>query len=62
MKNSLFTYIFLGIVLLFGIILWDYAFPEMNIQKSIAANLSVYCFSFITSVWVTIGLQDMNKK
>jgi len=61
MKNSLFTYIFLGIVLLFGIILWDYAFPEMSIQKSIAANLSVYCFSFITSVWVTIGFKDMNK-
>lgn len=62
MNKSLFTYIFLGIVLLFGIILWDYAFPEMNIQKSIAANLSVYCFSFFTSVFVVFGLKDINNK
>lgn len=62
MNKSLFTYIFLGIVLLFGIILWDYAFPEMDIQKSIAANLSVYCFSFFTSVFVVFGLKDINNK
>jgi hypothetical protein len=62
MKYSLFTYIFLGIVLLFGIILWDYAFPEMNIQKSIAANLSVYCFSFFTSICIVFGLKDINNK
>jgi hypothetical protein len=62
MKKNLFTYIFLGVILLLGIILWDYAFPEMSIQKSIAVNLSVYCFSFFTSVWVAIGFQDMNKE
>ena len=62
MKNSLFTYIFLGIVLLFGIILWNYAFPDMNIQKSIAANLSVYCFSFFISICVVFGLKDIDNK
>jgi len=62
MKDKLFIYIFLGIVLVFGIILWDYAFPEMNFQKSIAANLSVYCFSFFTSAFVVFGLKDINNK
>lgn len=62
MNKNLFTYVFLGIVSLFGIILWDYAFPEMDIQKSIAANLSVYCFSFFTSICVVSCLKDINKK
>lgn len=55
-------YIFLGFIILLGIILWDYAFPEMDIQKSMAANLSVYCFSFFTSVCVVYGLKDIDNK
>lgn len=55
-------YIFLGFIILLGIILWDYAFPDMNIQKSTAANLSVYCFSFFTSVCVVYALKDIDNK
>ena len=55
-------YIFLGFIILLGIILWDYAFPEIDIQKSMAANLSVYCFSFFTSVCVVYGLKDIDNK
>ena len=55
-------YIFLGFIILLGIILWDYAFPEMDIQKSMSANLSVYCFSFFTSVCVVYGLKDIDNK
>ncbi len=62
MKNSLFTYIFLGIVLLFGIVLFSYAFPDLSVQQSIAATLSIYCFSFFTSICVVFGFKDINNK
>jgi hypothetical protein len=38
-------------MIIFGILAFDYAFPDMSIQRSTAAILSMYCFSFATVTW-----------
>ena len=57
-----FIYFFLAAVLMLGIILFNYAFPYLSIQQSIAATLSIYCFSFFTGICIKYGLSDNNKK
>lgn len=60
MKN-IGIYICLILIILFGIILFDYAFPELSIQRGCAAILSIYCFSFFTGICLKYGLKD-NKE
>jgi hypothetical protein len=57
-----FIYFFLAAVLMFGIILFNYAFPHLSVQQSIAATLSIYCFSFFTGICIKYGLSDNNDK
>ena len=56
-----FVYIFLIVILILGQILFDYAFPNLTFQQSIAATLSIYCFSFFTGIYLKYGLKD-NKE
>jgi len=60
MKN-IGIYICFVLIILFGIILFDYAFPNLTFQQSIAATLSIYCFSFFTGICLKYGLKD-NKE
>lgn len=57
-----FIYFFLAAVLMLGIILFNYAFPHLSVQQSIAATLSIYCFSFFTVICIKYGLSDNNDK
>ena len=57
-----FIYFFLAVVFMMGIILFDYAFPHLSVQQSIAATLSIYCFSFFTGICIKYGLSDNNDK
>ena len=57
-----YIYFFLAIVLMLGIILFDYAFPDLSVQQSIAATLSIYCFSFFTTICIKYGFNDNNDK
>ena len=56
-----YIYFFLAIVLMLGIILFDYAFPDLSVQQSIAATLSIYCFSFATGIWIKFGFKGFNN-
>lgn len=60
MKNKIIIYIFAIFVLLLGIILFDYAFPELSVQQGVAAIMSIYCFSFFTVICIKYGLSDNN--
>ena len=51
MKNFV-IYTCLGLIILFGIILFDYAFPELSVQRGAAAILSIYCFTFAIATWL----------
>jgi len=57
-----FIYVFLVAILIVGMIFFDYAFPNLSVQQSIAATLSIYCFSFFTGICIKIGLEDNNDK
>lgn len=59
MKTS--VYIFLIVILILGQFLFDYAFPNLTFQQSMAATLSIYCFSFFTGICLKYGLKD-NKE
>lgn len=61
MKN-IGIYICLVLIILFGIILFDYAFPELSIQRGCAAILSIYCFSFAISTWLEYEKNKNNTK
>lgn len=50
MRNIVF-YSCIILMIIFGIFAFDYAFPDMSIQRSTAAVLSMYCFSFVTVTW-----------
>ena len=56
MKPSI--YIFLAIVLIIGMLFFDYAFPSLSVQQSIAATLAIYCFSFFTGICIKYGLKE----
>lgn len=47
MKNIVF-YFCLFVLMVFGMMFFDYAFPNLSTQQSVAAALSIYCFSFAT--------------
>ena len=55
-------YFILAFILMIGIVLFNYAFPDLSVQQSIAATLSIYCFSFFTVICIKYGLSDNNKK
>lgn len=55
-------YFILGFILMIGIVLFNYAFPHLSVQQSIAATLSIYCFSFFTVICIKYGLSDNNDK
>ena len=55
-------YFILAFILMIGIVLFNYAFPNLSVQQSIAATLSIYCFSFFTVICIKYGLSDNNKK
>lgn len=55
-------YFILAFILMFGIVLFSYAFPHLSVQQSIAATLSIYCFSFFTVICIKYGLSDNNDK
>lgn len=57
MKNKIIIYILLIVVILLGTILFDYAFPDIDIQRGLAAILSMYCFSFVTVILVMYELK-----
>lgn len=50
MKNIVFYFCML-VLIIFGMILFDYAFPNLTVQQCVAATLAVYCFSFATAAW-----------
>ena len=52
MKDKNIIYVFLGFVILLGIILFNYAFPELSVQRGVAAILSIYCFTFAIATWL----------
>ena len=52
MKDKIIIYIFLGFVILLGIILFNYAFPELSVQRGVAAILSIFSFPFAISTWL----------
>ena len=54
-------YFILAFILMIGIVLFSYAFPDLSVQQSIAATLSIYCFSFVTGICLKYGLKD-NKE
>jgi hypothetical protein len=62
MKSIVF-YFCLLILLVFGMMLFDYAFPNLSTQQCIAATLAVYCFSFATTSWIQWEMKnnDENK-
>lgn len=51
MKNFA-IYICLGLIILFGIILFDYAFSELSVQRGVAAILSIFSFPFAIVTWL----------
>lgn len=55
-------YFILAFILMIGIVLFNYAFPHLSVQQSIAATLSIYCFSFFTTICIKYGLNDNNDK
>lgn len=55
-------YFILAFILMIGIVLFNYAFPHLSIQQSMAATLSIYCFSFFTVICIKYGLNDNNDK
>lgn len=57
-----FIYFFSAAVLMIGIVLFSYAFPHLSVQQSVAATLSIYCFSFFTGICIKYGLSDNNDK
>ena len=56
MKNAV-VYICLIFIILLGTFLFDYAFPDIDVQRGLAAILSIYCFSFATVIFVTYELK-----
>lgn len=50
MKSIVFYFCML-VLIIFGMILFDYAFPNLTVHQCIAATLAVYCFSFATAAW-----------
>ena len=57
------AYIYLFILFIFGNMLFIYAFPNLSVQQSVAAVLSICSFSFGTSIFIKFGLKDKyNKK
>lgn len=61
MDNKIVIYIFIAFILLLGIILFDYAFPELSVQRGIAAMMSMYCFSFVVGLCIKFGLGDIKN-
>lgn len=55
-------YFILAFILMLGIVLFNYAFPNLTVQQSVAATLSIYCFSFFTGICIKYGLNDNNDK
>ena len=55
-------YFILAFILMIGIVLFSYAFPHLSVQQSIAATLSIYCFSFFTTICIKYGLNGNNDK
>ena len=55
-------YFILAFILMIGIVLFNYAFPHLSVQQSMAATLSIYCFSFFTVICIKYGLSDNNDK
>ena len=55
-------YFILAFILMLGIVLFNYAFPHLSVQQSMAATLSIYCFLFFTVICIKYGLSDNNKK
>jgi len=55
-------YFILAFILMIGIVLFNYAFPHLSVQQSIAATLSIYCFSFFTGICLKFGLNNNDKK
>jgi hypothetical protein len=55
-------YFILAFILMIGIVLFNYAFPHLSLQQSMAATLSIYCFSFFTAICIKYGLSDNNDK
>ena len=61
MKNKIIIYIFVAFVLLLGIILFNYAFPDLSVQRGVAAIMSIYCFSFAVGLFIKFGLSDIKN-
>ena len=53
MKNFV-IYTCLGLIILFGIriILFDYAFSELSVQRRVAGILSICGFTFTIATWL----------
>jgi len=51
MKNFA-IYTCLGLIILFGIILFDYAFSELSVQRRVAGILSICGFTFTIATWL----------
>lgn len=54
-------YFILAFIFIIGIVLFNYAFPELSVQQGVAAILSIYCFSFAVGLYIKFGLSDIKN-